>query len=102
VEGCRRRLCRPGQRRRRRGRAELEHYFAAIAKDWEMIHYAAEEFISEGDRVVMVGRCAWRHRTTGKEVQSPLAHVWRFRDGKAVEYFEFYDTAKAFAAARAD
>src|SRR5262249_32808929 len=82
----------------RRTPAEVGDYFAGLARDWEMLYYAAEEFIAEGDRVVMVGRGKWRFRRTGKEVESPIINVWRFRDGKAIEFFEFYDTAKAFAA----
>ena len=30
----------------RRGRAELQHYFAGLARDWEMIHYTADEFFT--------------------------------------------------------
>jgi ketosteroid isomerase-like protein len=84
----------------RRGRAEVEHYFAGLARDWEMIFYSADEFIAEGDRVVVLGRCRYRFKATGKEVESPIVNVWRFRDGKAVEFFETYDTARALAATR--
>ncbi|MDB5307725.1 MAG: hypothetical protein JWO38_1927 [Gemmataceae bacterium] len=82
----------------RRGHAEVRRYFAELAEDWEMLFYNADEFVETGDRIVMIGRGAWRSRKTGKEVESPLATVWRFRDGKAIEYFEFYDTAKAYFA----
>src|SRR5262245_44403283 len=68
----------------RRGRAEVEHYFSGLAATWEMLFYAADEFIAEGDRVVMIGRCGWRYKPTGKEVESPIINVWRFRDGMAV------------------
>ena len=83
-------------------RDALKDYFKGLSNDWEMIEFVAEHFVAQDDRVVMLGRCAWRHRRTRKEVESPLVHVWRFRDGKATEYYELYDTAKAFAAARAD
>jgi ketosteroid isomerase-like protein len=33
-------------------------------------------------------------------VTTPKVDVWRFRDGKAVEFSEFYDTAQAYAAAQ--
>jgi ketosteroid isomerase-like protein len=86
----------------RRGRAEAEHYFAGLRDDWEMIYYAADEFIADGDRVAMLGRCAWRSRKTGKTAESPTAHFWRFRAGLVVEFREFYDTAAALAAVRPD
>jgi hypothetical protein len=81
------------------GRADLERFLTAITKDWEMLHFTPDDFIAEGDRVVMVGRCGWRHKGTGKAVESPVVHVWRFRDGKVTEMLELYDTARAVAAA---
>ena len=84
----------------RGGKAEFAAYFKAIARDWEMLDHTADEFVVEGDRVAVMGRCAWRHRGTGKAVASPMAQFWRFRDGKVIEFFEFYDTAKAMAATR--
>jgi ketosteroid isomerase-like protein len=86
----------------RRGRSAVGQYFADLAADWEMLHYSADEFVGGDDRVVVIGRCGWRHRRTGKAAESPFVGLWRFRGGKAVEYFDFYDTAKAFAAARPD
>jgi ketosteroid isomerase-like protein len=46
----------------------------------------------------MLGRCSWRYKKTGKIVQTQKAASWRFANGKAVEYFEFYDTAGVLAA----
>ena len=63
-----------------------------------MLELATEHFIAQGDRVVMLGRCAWRYKKTGKVVWTPKADFWRFADGKAVEYFEYYDTAQVHAA----
>jgi ketosteroid isomerase-like protein len=82
----------------RRSKAEVGEYFAGLAEEWEMGFFHADEFVSEGDRVVMIGRCRWRHRKTGKEVETPVINLWRFHDGQAVEFFEMYDTARAFAA----
>ena len=48
---------------------------------------------AEGDRVVMLGRCSWRFKRTGKVVSTPKADSWRFADGKAVEFYEYFDTA---------
>ena len=86
----------------RKGRSDAQGYFSALAADWEMIFHRADEFLVDGDRVVVFGRCAFRHKRTGKTVESPVVHRWRFRDGEATEYFEFYDTARAFAAATPD
>ncbi len=67
-----------------------------------MIFYTVEEFIVDGDKVIMFGRGAYRNQKTGKTAESPIVNRWRFRDGLAVEFFELYDTASAFAAATPD
>jgi ketosteroid isomerase-like protein len=87
---------------RRTGKAAADGYFSALAADWEMVHYTAEHFLADGDRVAVFGRCAFTNRHTGKTAETHVANLWRFRDGLAVEYFEIYDTAKAFAAAVPD
>jgi ketosteroid isomerase-like protein len=84
------------------GKADAARYFAGLAADWEMIHFTPTEFIAQGDRVVVLSDVSFRHRKTGKVVESPKADVFRFRDGRIVECFEFFDTAKALAATRPD
>ena len=86
----------------RKGKDTIRGYFSGLRADWEMIHYASEEFIVEGDRVVVFGRCAYRNRKTRKTAESVIVNRWRFHNDLAVEFFEFYDTAKAFAAAVPD
>jgi ketosteroid isomerase-like protein len=84
----------------RRSKAEVRQYFQGLAADWQMIHYTPEEFIVDGERVVMIGRCAFRHRRTGKTVDTPKCDVWHFRGGQAVDFLEFYDTAQILEATR--
>lgn len=79
-------------------RDALTEYFAGIERDWEMLAYNAQDYIAQGDRVVVLLQCEWRHRRTGKVVTTPKADIWRLNDGKAVEYYEFYDTAQVHAA----
>ena len=81
-----------------RSRDALKDYFAGLERDWSMIEYAMQNFVAQGDRVVVLGRCAWRYKKTGKVVWTHKADSWRFANGKAVEYFEFYDTAQVHAA----
>jgi ketosteroid isomerase-like protein len=88
----------------RDGRDAARGYFTTLSDEWEMIHHTAEEFVvdREGGQVAVFGRVAFKCVRTGKVAESHIAHRWRFRDGLVVEYFEIYDTAKAFAAATPD
>ncbi len=82
-----------------RGKEEAKRYFEGLGSEWEIVEYEPAEFIAEGDRVAMRGRCVARCKRTEKIVDMPKADFFRFRDGKIVEFFEFYDTAKILAAA---
>jgi ketosteroid isomerase-like protein len=79
-------------------RDALKDYFDGLSRDWEMVDWVTEEFIAQGDRVVVLSQCTWRYKKTGKVVSTPKADAWRFAGGKAVEYFEYYDTAQVHAA----
>ena len=80
-------------------RDRLKEYFGGLARDWEMIESGADHFVAQGDRVVVLGRCTWRFKKTDKVVSTPKCDTWRFANGKAVEFFEYYDTAQVMAAA---
>ena len=67
-------------------------YFQTVARDWEMINFICDRFVDGGDDVVMVGRCAWRNRATGRVVDTPKVDVWRFEGGKAVSFLEMFDS----------
>ena len=73
---------------------ELEQYFAGLARDWEMIESRVDHFVAQGDRVVALGHCSWRSKRSGAVVSTPKADSWQFKDGKAVAYYEFFDTAQ--------
>ncbi|MEZ5667159.1 MAG: nuclear transport factor 2 family protein [Alphaproteobacteria bacterium] len=83
----------------RRSRAEVRDYLERLTRDWTMVHQTMDRFVADGDTIVALGRCAWQNKQTGRTVQSPKADVWTFNRGKAIAFFEFYDTAKAFGAA---
>ncbi|HYJ82206.1 MAG TPA: nuclear transport factor 2 family protein [Allosphingosinicella sp.] len=84
-----------------RDRREAAEYFEALARDWEMLDYVVDQFIADGeygDDVVMIGRCAWRHRATGAVVDSPKVDIWHFEFGKVTRFTELFDSL-AFARA---
>jgi ketosteroid isomerase-like protein len=82
-----------------KGKSSLRGYFDALLADWEMVHYTIDEYVAQGDVVVARGSCAWTNKKTGKTADTPKVDFWRFRNGKAVEFYEYFDTACAAAAA---
>lgn len=83
-----------------RGRAVAERYLSDLRENWEMVEYEIDEYVAEGDRIVSIGRCAFRNRHTRKVARTPKVDVYRFRDGRVVEFREYYDTAGLLEAAR--
>ena len=79
-------------------RDQAASYFAALARDWEMIYFDVYQFVADGDDVVMIGRCAWRNRETAAEVDTPKVDIWHFENGKVTRFFELFDSL-AFARA---
>ena len=83
----------------RSGRSEIIDYLKGLTADWEMIFYRIDEYVAQGERVVAIGATSWRNKRTGKIVVTPKVDLWRMRVGKVVQFSEFYDTARLFAAA---
>jgi ketosteroid isomerase-like protein len=65
---------------------------------WDDFRADPAEFIDAGDRVVVLGRYTARAKATGSALDVPFAHIWTFRDGKAVRFDQFLDTAGWVAA----
>jgi hypothetical protein len=80
-------------------RETLQGYFDGLLADWAMEYYTIDEYIAQGDAVVARGTCAWTNKKTGKRAETPKVDFWRFRNGKAIEFYEYFDTACAAAAA---
>ena len=78
---------------RRQGVASVREFFAAVADDLDLLQFEPQEFIAQGERVVALGRYAWRVKATGREFSSDWAHVYTVRDGKIVRFHEYMDTA---------
>ena len=59
---------------------------------WEDFRADPDEVIGLGDDVVVIGRYTARAKATGAPLDVPFAHLWRFRDGRAVRFHQFTDT----------
>ncbi len=78
---------------------ELRGYFDGLLGDFNMNHYTVHDYVADGDIVFVRCATSWTNKRTGKTFETPKADFWRFRDGKVVEFYEFYDTAQVMASA---
>lgn len=70
----------------------VEHVFTALGSEWSDYRFELAELIDAGDRVVGVGLYSGTYRKTGKSMKARVAHIWRLKDGKIVEFEQFTDT----------
>lgn len=68
------------------------------AEWWEEFAADPDEFLDAGAEVVVLGRYRGVAKHTGRKLDVPFVHVWTVRDGKAVRFRQFLDTAGWVAA----
>ena len=79
-------------------REDLRGYFAGLLASWTMVHHTVDNFFAKDDVVIVRGSAAWINKKTGKTVETPNVDFWRFRDGKAIEFYGYFDAARVAAA----
>jgi ketosteroid isomerase-like protein len=85
--------------RTRMTREEVGQYFRELGSAYQMNYYHVEEYVAAGPFVLVLAEVSFTNKKTGRIFISPKADLWRFARGKATEFYEYYDTAKAVAAA---
>jgi ketosteroid isomerase-like protein len=82
-----------------RGHDEFKQYLEGWRDAWGEHVTEVDELMDGGEYVVVSGRLVGRGRTSGIEVAAEETWLWRFRDGKAIEYRECRTKANALEAA---
>jgi ketosteroid isomerase-like protein len=59
---------------------------------WDDFRADPEEVFGAGQDVVVIGRYTGVAKRTGLPLDIPFAHVWRFREGRAVRFHQFTNT----------
>ena len=68
------------------------------AEWWDEFTAEPDEFLDAGTEIVVLGRYRGIAKQTGKKLDVPFVHVWSVREGKAVRFRQFLDTAGWVAA----
>jgi ketosteroid isomerase-like protein len=77
----------------RHGKTETVGFFQAIGADHVNPQLTIAEFVASGDTVKTIGRYTATMKATGKKIDTPIAHYWKFRDDKVIRYVGFSNTA---------
>ena len=84
------------------GKDKVKEALAAIGESWEDFSAIPDEFHDSDDTVIVLGHGHGKGKETGKEIDWPFVHVWRFDDGQATEVLalaDTFETAKALGLA---
>ncbi len=81
----------------RHGRQETIGFFEGLNEQLSDPSLEISEYIADGDHVATFGTFSATVRQTGRRLTSPIAHYFRFRNGKVAEYRNYADTATMVA-----
>lgn len=76
-----------------RGRGQVKQFFSIPDRVEDLVKFEPEEFIAQGDEVVVLGHFVMRIKATSKDVASDWAHAWTVSGGQITRFREYVDTA---------
>lgn len=79
----------------RHGHAAMGEFFALLDADETITLFEPKEFISEDEKVVVLGRSAATVKATGRSYETDWVHIFTIKDGKITNFVEFFDNAAA-------
>jgi ketosteroid isomerase-like protein len=60
---------------------------------WDDFSAVPDEFLEAGDEVVVLGRYRGIAKESRKLLDVPFVHIWTMRDGTAIRFRQYLDTA---------
>ncbi|SMQ69948.1 hypothetical protein SAMN06297468_2138 [Altererythrobacter xiamenensis] len=82
------------------GQAQCRGFFETVLSSVDIHQFDPEDFICEGDKVVVTGHLNLTARSTGRTIDSDFVHVITVADEKWLLFRDFMNTSNAEAAFR--
>ena len=80
--------------------AIVKGLFEPLSRDWTRFSAQPQQYVVEGDQVVVFGVYDGVHKRSGRTLTAPFAHHWAVRKGKIARFVQYTDTAKVLEAVR--
>jgi ketosteroid isomerase-like protein len=74
----------------RRGRDEVMQFFSLFNGGEEVEQFEPQEYVAQGDKVVVFLKYRSRIKATGGIAEVDLVQVFTLRDGKIAAFYEYY------------
>jgi uncharacterized protein len=75
------------------GHTGAAEFFTLMAEAEDTLKFEPQEFIAQGDKVVVIGHYEGRVKSTGREYETYFVHVFTLRNSKITSFVEYTDTA---------
>ncbi|WP_460719421.1 nuclear transport factor 2 family protein [Nocardia heshunensis] len=84
------------------GRCGFRGFLEAMAAAWDGLWFDEQQFLTDGDRVVVFSRGRLRARASGRMVETSLLQWISFEDGLITEFRPYYQDTSVVLAALAE
>ncbi len=74
--------------------AVVEGVFMRLGEVGDQFTISPDQLVADGDTVVALGTCSWKHKATGAPATVKMVHVWTVEDGKLARFQQHIDTVK--------
>jgi ketosteroid isomerase-like protein len=81
-----------------KGRDGVLSLLKTLSETEDVLAFAVQEFIAQGDKVVVLGFEEIRAKPTGRTYRNEWVHVWAVQDGQLARLRTYNDTAATVAA----
>lgn len=73
-------------------KAIIENIFSNFERDWQGFHPDPDNFVVNGDTVVVTGTYLGKFKPTGKNIAARFTHVFKVKNGEITHFEQFTDT----------
>lgn len=80
---------------KRHGVDQVADFFRILADSQEPREFKPDQFIGQGDQVIVLGHGTFTVKSTGAEYSSDWCHVFRVAGGRIASFKEYDDTHRA-------
>jgi len=74
------------------GKKGVGEFFATLAEKVNYLRFEPQQFISEGDEVIVLGHHTGTVKATGKSFDHDWCFSFKLQDGKLKRFFSYVDT----------
>ena len=66
--------------------------FSRLGSEWIDYKFTPEDYVADGDNVVAYGTYSGIYKKTDKAIKARVAHLWKFKNGKIINFEQFVDS----------